>query len=232
MLGGGGISSVLEEMRKAIDIACASCYKHPSCLSSRRKKDFSILSLQKAARTNSGGQSFSAIQSMVDLSSILIIPQSSLATPLLINIYMGAHDGEIGIKASIKTETIFELKEIDPVHTNIMTDTGDNASADFEEKDQGNPNNDRDTTTEGSKIEKCSSVILSVEYENFVFMPIRSKPSNFGDCSNDDNDDRGNGSISNFVDRNRDEDFSSYQVTSKRHIAVGPGLLKLRRHLS
>lgn len=238
ILGGGGIGLVLEEMYKAIDIACASCYKHPSSLSNQWKKDFSIFSLQKAARTNSGGQSFSAIQSLIDLSSILIIPQSSLATPLLINIHMGANDGEVGIKATIYTETIFELKQLDPVPVN--TDTIPNSSDD---PDNNRPGNSDTNHKKGISINDCNSesgsggLILSVQYENFVFMPIRSKPPNFGDiCRGDDiynsADNNNDSSVDNSMDKDEDESFSSYQITSERYITVGSGLLKLRRHLS
>ena len=224
MLGGRGLGFVLDEMLKAIDIACASCNKHPSCLSFRRKQDFSMYSLQKVARTNSGGQSFSAIQSLVDLSSTLVVPQSSLASPLLINIHLGDHHGVIGIKSMVTTETIFELKDI----TAEEITSEDNDDAGNEKTDQNSINH------EGKNIDsESSSLLLSVQYENFVFVPIPIRSFDGEDCDHDDDLSGKSQSPSNFKYNSKDDAFSSYQTASKskQRIVVGPGLLKLRRHL-
>ena len=234
MLGSNGMSFILEEMSTAIDRAWVSCNKHPSCLSSRKKKDFSILCLQKIARTNSGGQSFSALQSLIDLSSILIVPQSSLATPLLVNIHLGTHDDVIGVKATIKTETIFQLKEINPENTSATISDISNTEANDDSKEGDQSTSNANCTITGdmySNAKNKNELMLSVIYENFVFAPVEPKSFNFHT--------KGFGSYNNGYDEDGDDDdstnddkkddlFSAYEIMSKRHIVVGRGLLKLK----
>ena len=59
-------------------------------LSPEAKRNFSMACLRRASRTNSGGNSFQALQSVVDLMEIEIQPQSSLAGPLEIDIQIGS----------------------------------------------------------------------------------------------------------------------------------------------
>jgi len=60
ILGSLGIEEVINEIIKAIDIAFSSCQlKLPPA---DFKREFAIACLKKAARTNSGGNSFQALQ--------------------------------------------------------------------------------------------------------------------------------------------------------------------------
>jgi hypothetical protein len=61
--GSIGIDSVLEEMGKIVDSVFAACQLPP--LPAEVKSNFSIACLRKAARTNSGGQSFQALQVII-----------------------------------------------------------------------------------------------------------------------------------------------------------------------
>lgn len=60
MLGSAGLEAVVEDIGKAVDYAFSSSQR--VTLSDESKRAFSLACLGKAARTNSGGQSFQALQ--------------------------------------------------------------------------------------------------------------------------------------------------------------------------
>ncbi len=92
ILGAVGIELVLNEIVVTVDEVFSQnsnriLYREPS---NESKTDFAMGCLRRAARTNSGGNSFQALQSLVDLMEIEIQPQSSLASPLEIEINVGS----------------------------------------------------------------------------------------------------------------------------------------------
>ena len=60
VLGSIGIENVINEICRTVDIGFSSCGLNT--LDNDIKREFSIVCLQKASRTNSGGQSFQALQ--------------------------------------------------------------------------------------------------------------------------------------------------------------------------
>ena len=60
LAGSVGLDEVLSEMSRTIDAVFSTCQLPP--LPAELKTEFSLVSLRKAARTNSGGQSFQALQ--------------------------------------------------------------------------------------------------------------------------------------------------------------------------
>ena len=60
VLGSKGIENVINEICRTVDIGFSSCGLNT--LDHDIKREFSIVCLQKASRTNSGGQSFQALQ--------------------------------------------------------------------------------------------------------------------------------------------------------------------------
>ena len=60
ILGSIGIEEVINEICKAVDIAFSSCQLKEAL--GELKREFAIACLKKAARTNSGGNSFQALQ--------------------------------------------------------------------------------------------------------------------------------------------------------------------------
>ena len=92
ILGSVGIENVINEIVFAIgevfgQNSFRTLYKEPTL---EAKKDFAMAILRRAARTNRGGNSFEALQSLVDLMEIEIQPQSSLASPLEVEISIGS----------------------------------------------------------------------------------------------------------------------------------------------
>ena len=115
LLGNIGLQEIVEDFCATIDEALASCSLNRFCLSEELKREFALTCLRKASRTNSGGQSFQALQSLVNLSDITIIPHSSLASPLRIRISCGnikSTGSKVGLVGLVQTTTIFELLKV------------------------------------------------------------------------------------------------------------------------
>lgn len=120
IIGSIGLDEVIAEMGRTIDTAFATCHLPP--LPEEVRNEFSLSSLRKAARTNSGGQSFQALQSIIP-SSHQLVPLSSLASPLRILISLGSQKGRankvstthslIGLIAIIQTTTVFSIESIE-----------------------------------------------------------------------------------------------------------------------
>jgi hypothetical protein len=76
--------------------------------------------LRKASRTNSGGIAYQCLQYLIDSSSVVIVPVSTLAKPLSINVSIGSYkdstnycDGEDhrwGLICRVECSTFFTLK--------------------------------------------------------------------------------------------------------------------------
>jgi hypothetical protein len=86
----------------------------------------SVQALRLASRTHSGGAAFQALQECIDPDSVLLIPNSKLATPLSIKLSLGNNmhgdkdlsaDGsgwkyEWGLICDINCSTVFDLEDI------------------------------------------------------------------------------------------------------------------------
>ena len=153
LAGSVGLDEVLSEMSRTIDAVFSTCQLPP--LPAELKTEFSLVSLRKAARTNSGGQSFQALQNIVPITHQLV-PQSSLASPLRILITLGScsdksmisstHSSsnfpKIGLIGIVQAATVFSLEQVDHQSAVQYSD---------------------------------HSVSVSVLYENTVFVPFDSK---------------------------------------------------------
>lgn len=62
--------------------------------------------LRNISRTHSGGVTFQALQSMIDIDSTLIIPVSSMALPLRIFLSVGSFPNKAGLKVSTGSATV------------------------------------------------------------------------------------------------------------------------------
>lgn len=96
-----GLDTVLQKM-------CDMCDQiHTECgipTLGNEVKQFAVLSLlSKASRSHSGGIAFQAVQSLIDPSVAMLVPQSAVTPPLKINIHLGAFPSSSGTLVSSNT---------------------------------------------------------------------------------------------------------------------------------
>ena len=113
--------------------------------------------LAKASRTHSGGIAYQCIQYMIKPDNIVIVPVSTLAKPLKINISVGSFidsdtvcygpDNRWGLVCAVECSTFFSLKSIDGL-----------SPLDF--------------PIENIEVEKLDDVTVQVLYEDSVCLPI------------------------------------------------------------
>jgi len=86
VLGSYGFETVIASICATIDEIVSQTRLTP--MSSSLKRDFAVSCLREASRTNSGGQSFQALQGLL-VPEIVMFPKANLASPLRILLSVG-----------------------------------------------------------------------------------------------------------------------------------------------